>query len=382
MKDGVSRPARFRNRVVRLLPPDKDIGWTPYVWLIWLGFFFVQPALSRADWEQWLANGLGAGVFLVLYFASHWVDGRLRLGMLAAIALLGVGFTPFNAGAAVFFIYAAALVPYSGDSWFAAKTIAALAAIAVLEAVVLHLSFWFLIFGAVLPVAIGSVNVHFAQRRQANRQLRLAQDEIQHLARVAERERIARDLHDVLGHTLSVVILKSELASKLIANDPERAANEIRDVEQISREALAEVRNAIGGYRAGGLKEELARAASTLQTAGVAAECRYGPVSLSTAQETVLVLAVREAVTNVVRHARAKRCMLSLDQVDDCGVLEIRDDGRGGSRGEGNGLRGMRERVEVLGGTLRRETAAGTRLTIRLPLGLERRSAETRNGAA
>jgi two-component system, NarL family, sensor histidine kinase DesK len=199
--------------------------------------------------------------------------------------------------------------------------------------------------------------------------LRMAQDQIEHLARVVERERIARDLHDVLGHTLSVVILKSELAGKLMENDPERAAKEIGDVEQISREALAEVRNAIGGYRAGGLEEEFARAASTLETAGVIPDCQSVPVALSAAQETVLALAVREAVTNVVRHARAGRCQVRLAQVDGHCKLEIQDDGRGGSQVEGNGIRGMRERVEALGGTLGRETNAGTRLTILLPLG-------------
>jgi two-component system sensor histidine kinase DesK len=241
-------------------------------------------------------------------------------------------------------------------------------AAAVLEAGVLHLNFWFLINVTVLPVALGSVNIHFAQRNQANRQLRLAQDQIEHLARIAERERIARDLHDVLGHTLSVVILKSELASKLIGHDPERAASEIRDVEQISRQALAEVRNAIGGYRAGGLEEELSRATSTLKTAGVVAECRSVPMALSPAQETVLALAVREAVTNVVRHAYAKHCRLSLEPVDGNCLLEIADDGRSGSSTEGNGLRGMRERVEALGGSLQRETKTGTRLAILLPL--------------
>ena len=205
----------------------------------------------------------------------------------------------------------------------------------------------------------------------------MAQDEIEHLARVAERERIARDLHDVLGHTLSVVILKSELAGKLVVRDAERAASEIGDIERISREALAEVRNAIGGYRAAGLEEELARAASTLKTAGVTPDCRSVPMELSPSQETVLALAVREAVTNVVRHAHAGRCQLKLEQVDGHSKLEIQDDGRGGSQAEGNGIRGMRERVEALGGTLHRETSAGTRLTILLPL-----AADNRNGRA
>jgi two-component system, NarL family, sensor histidine kinase DesK len=366
---------------MRLLPPDQDIGWTPYVWLLWLGFFFIQPALDRAGWKEWLATALGTSVFLVLYFTAYWLQGRRRLWIITAIALLGVGYAPFNTGAVAFIIYAATLVPFAGDSWLAAKVIAALVIVAAAEALLLRLGLWFGIIGTVLPVALGSVNIHFAQRRQANRQLRMAQDEIEHLARAAERERIARDLHDVLGHTLSVVILKSELAGKLVRDDPERATNEIREVEQISREALAEVRNAIGGYRAGGLEEELARAASTLKTAGVDATCQSAPMCLSPAQETVLALAVREAVTNVVRHARARQCRLRLEQVDGSCVLEIQDDGRGGRQVEGNGVRGMRERVEALGGSLRRETSAGTRLTILLPLGGEK-PAEKRNGQA
>jgi two-component system, NarL family, sensor histidine kinase DesK len=362
---------------MRLLPPNKDLGWTPYVWLIWLGIFFLQPAVGEAGWKQWVATALGTSTFLVLYFASYWVRERRRLWIIAAVALLGVGFAPFNVGAVVFIVYAGTLVPFAGDSWLAAKVIAVLVAVAASEALLLHLGLWFGIIGTVLPVALGSVNIHFAQRNQANRQLRIAQDEIEHLARVAERERIARDLHDVLGHTLSVVILKSELASKLIGNDPERAGNEIRDVERISREALAEVRNAISGYRAGGLEEELARAASTLKTAGVAAESRSVRMSLSPAQETVLALALREAVTNVVRHARARHCKLRLEPVDGNCELEIQDDGRGGGlQVEGNGVRGMRERVEALGGTLRRETTLGTKLTIMLPL-----KAEDRNGS-
>jgi two-component system sensor histidine kinase DesK len=96
-------------------------------------------------------------------------------------------------------------------------------------------------------------------------------------------------------------------------------------------------------------------------------------VPLSPAQETVLALAVREAVTNVVRHARAKRCRLKLKEADGNCLLEIEDDGRGGSQGEGNGVRGMRERVEALGGSLRRETSVGTRLTIVLPLAAGKR---------
>jgi two-component system, NarL family, sensor histidine kinase DesK len=362
---------------MRLLPPNRELGWTPYVWLVYLGFFFVQPIVVGASWKEWLATALASGVFLVLYFMSYWLPARKRLWNVAAIALLGVGFAPFNSGSAVFIVYAAIGLAYVGDSGFAAKALVTLVTIVGLEALLLHLDPWFWVIGVGLSLALASVNIHFAQRSEANRRLRMAQDEIEHLARLAERERIARDLHDVLGHTLSVVILKSELASKLIGHDSERAGNEIRDVEQISREALAEVRHAIGGYRAGGLEGELARAASILKTAGIDAECTAAPMSLSAAQETALALAVREAVTNVVRHSGARRCLVKLEPRDGNCLLEIHDDGRGNWRGEGNGVRGMRERIEALGGTFRHETTGGTTLQILLPL-----TAQNRNGAA
>ncbi len=193
-----------------------------------------------------------------------------------------------------------------------------------------------------------------------NRKLRKANEEIENLAKVAERERIARDLHDVLGHTLSVITLKSELAGKLIDRDPERAGKEIREVEQISRQALTDVRDAIRGYRSQGLVAELAQAKTTLETAGLTVQCDAATtVKLPAVQESVLSLAVREAVTNVVRHAQARTCRMRLEQQNGTCRLEIHDDGCGASNGEGNGLRGMRERVEMIGGTLQPQHGSG-----------------------
>jgi two-component system sensor histidine kinase DesK len=220
-----------------------------------------------------------------------------------------------------------------------------------------------------LAAVIGGGNIFFAQRNRSLAKLRMANEEIEHLAKVAERERIARDLHDVLGHTLSVVILKSELAGKLLEREPERAGKEIREVEQIARQALTEVREAIRGYRARGLFAELAMAKSTLETAGIAVQCNApAALEIPPLQEGVLSLAVREAVTNVMRHSQARSCRLQLEQRNGSCRLEVADDGSGGSSLEGNGLRGMRERVEMLGGTLTRTTAAGNTLTITLPL--------------
>ncbi|HEX3472825.1 MAG TPA: sensor histidine kinase, partial [Silvibacterium sp.] len=176
-----------------------------------------------------------------------------------------------------------------------------------------------------------------------------------------------RDLHDVLGHTLSVIVLKSELAGRLFVRDPERAAREIADVEMISRKALSEVREAIRGYRAEGLAAEIKRAQSTLDAAGVTLVFDEKPPELNPAVETVMSLVVREAVTNIVRHARASQCSMRISAQNGHTLLVVEDDGRGGVSEEGNGLRGMRERVEGLGGRFAVDSSRGTRLTIQLP---------------
>jgi two-component system sensor histidine kinase DesK len=286
------------------------------------------------------------------------------------MVVLGLLFQPINRGACTFFIFAAAMVPFCVETQTQAViALLTIGSIGAIDGLLLHIPGWSLFYSALFPVIIGAGNTFFAERNRMNRRLRKANEEIEHLAKVAERERIARDLHDVLGHTLSVITLKSELAGKLIDRDPQRAGKEIREVEQISRQALSDVRDAIRGYRSQGLAAELAQAKSTLETAGVAVQCDAATtVKLPAMQESVLSLAVREAVTNVVRHAQARTCRMRLDQQNGSCRLEIQDDGRGISNGEGNGLRGMRERVEMLGGTLRRSTESGTTLTITLPL--------------
>lgn len=219
------------------------------------------------------------------------MKGRQTLWAVAAIALLGWTYAPFNAGASVFLVYAACFVGEVGESAVAFRYLAGLMILTGVESWLLQLPLNYWIPALVFAALIGSVDIHFTQQRRVNRKLRLTQQEIEHLAKIAERERIARDLHDVLGHTLSLIILKSELASKLADAYPARAAAEIRDVERISREALAEVRSAVKGYRSAGLESELAHARQTLETAGVRVETSIERPSLPPSYETVLVLA-------------------------------------------------------------------------------------------
>jgi len=360
----------LRIRSLRTVIRDKDHGWSPLLWVLYLGFFFLQPIYDHTSLKLWAINILGALVFLVLYFGLFMLEGTRPLLHIAGMVLLGVLYLPINVGACTFFIFACAMVPFCVETQAAAFVVlGVIAAIAGADALLLKVSGWTLFYSALFSIIIGVGNTFFAERTRMNRRLRKANEEIENLAKVAERERIARDLHDVLGHTLSVITLKSELAGKLIDRDPIRAGNEIREVEQISRQALSDVRDAIRGYRSKGLVAELAHAKATLETAGLAVQCDAATsLQLPAMQESVLSLAVREGVTNVVRHANAHTCRLRVEQQNGTCRLEISDDGQGFSTMEGNGLRGMRERVEMLGGTLDRRNKSGTRLTITLPL--------------
>lgn len=354
----------------RSIVHDQDHGWSPFLWVVYLGFFFVDPVVSHASLKIWLVDLSGATIFLAFYFGLFVLECPRALVHIGGMVLLGMLFMPINQGACTFFIFAAAMLPFCVETQTAAVIgLATIGAIGGAEGLLLHRDGWALFYSAAFPIIIGAGNTFFAERNRMHRRLTKANEEIEQLAKVAERERIARDLHDVLGHTLSVITLKSELAGKLIDRDPQRAGKEIREVEEISRQALAEVRDAIRGYRAKGLAAEMAHAKTTLETAGLAVQCDSATtVKLPAVQESVLALAVREAVTNVVRHAQARTCRMRLEQQNGSCRLEIADDGQGFVTTEGNGLRGMRERVEMLGGTLVRTNRSGTTLIITLPL--------------
>src|SRR5579864_8469789 len=194
--------------------------WVPYIWLAYLTFFLWQPVANRAGWAEWGATGAAIPVFLFLYFSFFRARKPWALVCVAGILAIGIIYAPFNAGAANFFIYAASMAPFALETEFsAALVIAGIVATAFLETWLLHISNGFLFPATFLSTFIGAANIYFAQRNRSMEKLRIAHEEIEHLAKVAERERIARDLHDVLGHTLSLITLKSELAGKLIDRD-------------------------------------------------------------------------------------------------------------------------------------------------------------------
>jgi two-component system sensor histidine kinase DesK len=351
---------------MRLLPKDQD--WTAFAYLIYLVYFLVYPFLAGAPSGQVYACMLGGTVSLVLYFWSYWTHGAKVLWIAAAWFALAAIFLRINPGATVFFVYAACIYGKVWEPPMAFRMLAGHLALVGLMCWALRLESPLWISSLVFSALIGAVVIQYSQRKRLADRLVKAQVQTENLAKVAERERIARDLHDLVGHTLSLIVLKSELASRLSAREPERAAQEIRDVERISRDALAQVRAAVRGYRSIGLENELKQARATLETAGIAVEASVEPPRLSAMQESVFALALREAVTNVVRHAQATICRLSLRQNGEYCELEIADNGRGGAVEEGSGLTGMRERVEAVGGKLERDSSRGTQIRIRVPV--------------
>jgi two-component system sensor histidine kinase DesK len=345
------------------------------VWLIYLLFFLIEPAaplrLAHSARAYPVATALVVAVFLVSYFRGFSVQGRPLMLVVAVQVLLGAVMTPLNVGASVFFIYAASFAGNLAGPRVAARAIVIVAAAGAATSWLAQPPVWYWFPAVVMSLLIGFVNLHSAQEARANARLQLAHEQIRHLAEVAERERIGRDLHDVLGHTLSLIVLKSELASKLATRDMEAAAREIREVEQVARKALREVREAVRGYRAS-LDDEARQSAAILAAAGIRATVGVPPVTLEREVEESLALALREAVTNVVRHSQAQACNVRLRREPGGYVLEVEDDGRAGAVTEGSGLRGMRERVEAAGGTMTSGSGIGgrgVRISVRVPDG-------------
>lgn len=376
--------------------PESEIlyempGWVHYIWLIYLGFLFTPLLAAGHDWRWLWPTLLTIPVFLVLYVRiigafrrgdpRNLPPGASALPEVLAIAVMGYALALVNDSANTYLIFCVAVMPYTIAGFrrlvFA---MALLLCIYALESWLL--GFRPLLFGITTIVSIAAAlsNYMMLRNRRHNLALRAASEEVHRMARVAERERISRDLHDLLGHTLSLIAIKSELAAKLLDRDRAAASREVVDVMNIAREALKQVRTAVIGIRAAALEGELASARALLETANVRLTYESDGAVLPADVESTLAMIVREAVTNIQRHAGARHAQIEV-LLDEKGagraidgergvVLRVRDDGCGGIAEHGNGLAGIRERVRSLGGTLELDSppGKGTVLKVRVPL--------------
>lgn len=355
--------------------------------LIWTVYVFGDLVFSNTIGPYWIAvTAISFPIFLSLYALAYVRPIRQARWIAVAIAVLACLTVKFNAsGGGCYMIYACAVMGFEGAP---KRCVAGMAVIVGAFLSVAYLvGHWppaAMATVAFIAMSVGTVNVVYRFNAQRDAELKLSHDEIRRLAATAERERIGRDLHDLLGHTLSLITLKLELSRRLLDRDGVAARREIEEAEQVARHALAEVRSAVTGIRASGVVAELAAARLLLGTSTVDFVYVIDVPELPPRVDNELALVLREAVTNIHRHADATfaEVRVAMD-VHGC-TMTIVDNGRGLSGDEGNGMCGMRERVRHLGGTLSFQSTAGrgTVLRIDVPLRAEERGLPAAPAAA
>ena len=374
------------------LPPEPQLqaldrntrrmGW----WFLAYLLIYPLPWLSRPPSTlDLIGSALGVAAFLPLYLAGFGRSDTRALRCGLAVAAIGLALQPCGGIWGVFIVYACGLL---GGVLPKARATTALAGVAVAVAALVlwrGLALWDwlpTLFFSAMTAMVSRYSAAYAAQSEA---LAASRDEARRLAVVAERERIARDLHDLLGHTLTAVAVKADLAGRLLDTDPARARAEIEDIRRTARSALADVRAAVTGMRSTRLAHELATARRALDSAGIAFSVHGMPPALPEPLETALAFVLLEGVTNVVRHARARRCRVDFGVADGAVTLLVRDSPQAAEAlpavatalrpaaavrpPEGHGIAGMRQRLAEVGGTLALQFGPeGGALLARVPL--------------
>ncbi|MGW8974352.1 sensor histidine kinase [Streptomyces platensis] len=368
------------------------LGKTMWIslWLLYLAgpvSALLRPGVPIAE-RIW--GGLGLTLFVLCYvvlvFRHIWGE-RTRSAIYGCLALLLVLSTvlswTLDSSWLVLFIFTSVgcgvVLPWKLSRWSIPLVAVVLLVVGARDP---DIRGYYLFAYALPALGCGFMMVGVQYLIHTSRELRAAREEVVRLAANDERLRLSRDLHDLLGHSLSLITLKSELAGRMLPDRPADAARQVADIEQVSRQALLDVREAVSGYRRPRLAVELAGARAALRTAGVTAvvdpalEDEYR--GLAADEEGALAWALREAVTNVVRHSGARRCELLLTEEREADerrslCLTVLDDGTGPPRAQhdGNGLSGLRERLALADGRLETGPAPrgrGFALRARVPL--------------
>ncbi|HEV2681679.1 MAG TPA: sensor histidine kinase [Rhodanobacter sp.] len=345
--------------------------WVDAIHLLWSAWIFITPVFDHFSWRWALLTLLTYPLFLALYAKACLASRRTIQWYALALLAMSMLLMPWYPSGLVYFIYSCVLMNSCRMSLRRYMTVlAGLNAVFLSEAWLLHYPWQAVIWIPVTTFIVGLIVNAERANESKDAELQLSHEEVRRLAATAERERIGRDLHDLLGHTLSLITLKLELSRKLFDRDIEAAKREVTEAEKVARLALAEVRSAVSGIRATDLAAELASARLLLESSRVHFDYEHPPADLPGDIERGLSLILREAATNIARHADASSAKIELVREHASVRMLISDNGRGGINSDGNGLCGMRERVRALGGTLTIESprGQGTRLKVAVPV--------------
>ena len=346
---------------------DSKLSW---VYLINLIFYIIPLFTVRFALWQYISMAAALLLFLLCYFQAYRCNRRDIHWPIAGIVLVAALITPVNPGSVSMFAYAGFFIGFAYTLRRYVLLMTLLLAVLVLLELTLTIH-WnlFLLMGVPIVLAVsflGRAEQAKLRHRMAEQQ---SEDEIKQLATMVERERIARDMHDILGHTLSCIILKADLTEKLLARQHTQAAQQqLTELSQIARDALSQVRQSVSGYKHQGLAAEVARLLSRLRDAGFRAVLQGDVPQLDARRETALILALTELVTNVIRHSKGDSCSLSFLQQGDEFTVCLSDNGQTSDIKEGNGISGLRERLAAIGGTLAMQQQDGVTARIQFPL--------------
>jgi two-component system sensor histidine kinase DesK len=345
--------------------------WVDAVHLLWSVWIVVTPIFDHFSW-RWVWLTLASyPIFIALYAKCCVASQRQTLIYALAMIALALALMPWYASGLTYFVFGCVMFRISRMSFRRyLGFLAAVNALCIAEAWLVHYPWQAVIWMPMTTFVIAVIIRAERANEEKEAQLQLSHDEVRRLAATAERERIGRDLHDLLGHTLSLITLKLELSRKLFDRDSEAARRELEDAERVARHALAEVRAAVTGIRSTDLAAELASARLLLESSAVRLEYGTLPDSLPQDVERALALIIREATTNIHRHAAATEASVRFIQAPGRLEMQICDNGKGGLAAHGNGVSGMCERVRAIGGSLQIDSPLhrGTRLVISVPL--------------
>jgi two-component system sensor histidine kinase DesK len=365
-----------------LLPRNLNEQFSPYVWLIYLPLFFVPVIMFNQDPVDLLGTLLALIAFLGLYFHSYWVKSQDVIYHIVGIIMIGTLAAFLTPTACTLFIYAGAFCSRLTPLKYAVAVLVVL--LVWIAAISWFFSFevFFYLPALVFSLIVGILNIYQDALHQNKQALILSRKETQRLAQVAERERIARDLHDLIGHTFSVITLKADLAGRLLDKgldkDLDKARIEIKQLENISRDALSQVREVVSGYRTSDLLSELANAKNVFGSVDVNFQYQFEnideqQIELDSASNKELAIVLRELVTNIIKHAKATQVSAIIKHENGKIVLAIQDDGQGfeDSQHKGFGIKGIEERIQKLQGFVNIKTGGeytGTLSEIGLPV--------------
>lgn len=354
------------NELMNTIELERKFAW---IYLLNLGFYILPMVLAPYSAAQLTIMTLAMLAFIGVYYRTLYSTPVQRPWLLLALYAIACAMTVWNPGTISMFgfvaFFAGFYYPLRRAAIIAFGIVATLFAF---QYVVVTGWEYFHYYGLFLVVVIGLFGVIERNRQQRVLQEKRSEAEIERLATTVERERIARDLHDILGHTLSCIILKADLAEKQLAKQQyDDAGKQLAELATIARESLSDVRKSVSGYKHQGLGGELDKLQQRLQDAGFKTKINGELPTITGQQETTLILALTEMVTNIVRHSTGNQCVIEFSNLSGSIGVALSDNGGCEHLEEGNGLRGVRERMQAIGGQLNYSVSQGCHFELLFP---------------